>query len=145
MFDKLAMMGALAGAALIAAPPAPFQQVRSEARQIRSTAMGMEKLASQPNATWSQYDTQWNEIKPVEEALVMHLGRLELKEESLSAADQKVVDDVKPAIQDIAARTHQLRVLLDQPGVDLKSPKLNRCARDLARDAAHLAQMTAHT
>jgi len=146
MLGKLTIIAALAGSALIAAQdsPALFKQVRTDARQIHSTAMQMEKLAAQPNATWSQYDTQWNVIKPVEEALVLHLRTLEAKEKSLSPADRKIVDDAKPKIQDIAARTHQLRAFLDQPGVDVKSPKLNRYARDLATEAAYLAQMTPH-
>lgn len=127
----------LAAPALMAGP-AMFTEVKTDAQEIHTSAVRLEKLASQTDVKWIQYDKQWNEIKPAQEALVLHLSALEAKETSMSAADRKALDATKAAIQDISARTHELRVLLDQPGVDLKSPKFERYAKDLAVDASHL-------
>lgn len=135
-----------AGGTLIAAQmgaPGLFKEVKTDAQQIHSTAVQMEKLTSQPGTKWNQYDSQWNQIKPAQEALEIHLRALQAKENAMSPAARKAVDESKAEVQRIAERTHELRAMLDKPGVDLKSPKLHQYARDLAIESAQLTRLAA--
>jgi hypothetical protein len=123
------------------AVPALFKEVKTDVRQIHASAIQLEKLVSRPDSQWIQYDKQWNEIKPAQEALELHLRALQGQEKSMSPADRKAVEDSKTAVQEIAARTHQVRLFLDQPGVDLRSPELDHYVRDLATETVYVARM----
>src|SRR5579871_3841125 len=82
MLKSIPILAALAMPALFAAQTSTsvlLHQVHSDARQIHAQAMQIEKLAAQPASAWNQFDTQWNEIKPVEEALMLNLRSLEAR------------------------------------------------------------------
>lgn len=117
-----------------------FRDLRSEARQVRSAALYIDRLAGEPSTTWAQMDKQLNVIKPAQEAMVEHLNRLEAMNQSLTPAERRAVNDAKLKVDDISARTHELRAMLDQHNVDVKSPKF----KDTGLRMAHDARMVAH-
>lgn len=116
-----------------------LQELRGEARQIRSAALYVERLSSEPGTTWAQMDKQWNEIKPVQEAMTEHLDRLQAMEKSLTSAEQHALNGVRPNVEDIAARTHELRAMLDRNGVNIQSPEFKGLASHMAREASAVA------
>lgn len=139
---------AIAGAVMAAGPLMAqsssagtlLQQVKAEAQTIETHAAQMERLAERPNAQWAQFDQQWNEIKPAQEALQMKIDRLEKMRASLSDQQRKMLDDSKQAAQMISARTHELFRMIDQQGADLTSPTFRADARSLAKDAYTVAR-----
>jgi hypothetical protein len=116
-----------------------LHQMKAEAERIQSTAQQLEMLTRNANPRWLQYDLQWNEIKPAQEALNRQMWRLDSMRAELSPAEQTVVDQSKEEVQQIARETRRLRTLLDQPGVDLKSPQFQACGRHLVKSAEALA------
>ncbi len=102
-------------------------------------ASDIERLTKDPNATWQQYDQQWNDIKPAQEQLQNQIVRLDGMRSSLSDSQKQMLDKDKAAAQRIAWRTRQVLKFLDEPGADLKSPDLRSYARALARNADTVA------
>ena len=109
--------------------------ITADVEHIRASAMDLEKLTRNRDVKWLQYDRQWNEIKPAQEALDLKLQRLESMEAALTPPERKAVDASKVSIQKITSETHELRALLDQPQVDLKSPMFKRYAQSLVHQA----------
>ncbi|HEY4359795.1 MAG TPA: hypothetical protein VGN17_02445 [Bryobacteraceae bacterium] len=116
-----------------------FHQMKSEAGQIQSTAQQLETLTRNANPQWLQYDLQWNEIKPAQEALIRSMWSLDSMRAELSPAEQQAVDQAKQAVDRITTETRHLRTLLDQPGVNLKSPQFEASGRELVKHAEALA------
>ena len=71
--------------------------------------------------------------------MVDHLNRLEAMDKSLTPAERQAVKDTKTKIEEITARTRELRAILDQKGVDVKSPKFKVLGQQMARDASAVA------
>lgn len=117
-----------------------LMQIDSYAEAIQTHAAKLERLTHDPYATWEQYDRQWNEIKPAQEALQMRMGRLESMRASLSDSQRKMLDNDKIAANKIAWRTRQILKFMDVPGADLKSPELRSYARALVHNAGAVAQ-----
>jgi hypothetical protein len=115
-------------------------EMKVDAQRIQSHAMELEKLSKDPNAKWAQFDQQWNEIKPAQEALQTRVWRLESMRALLSDSQRKALDDSKQAAQEISARTSELLKLMDQPNPDLKSAKFRSYAQALAKDAETVAR-----
>jgi hypothetical protein len=82
--------------------------MKVDAQRIQSYAMEVENLSKDPNAKWVQFDQQWNELKPAQEALQMRVWRLESMRGLLSDSQRKALDDTKQAVQEISARTSEL-------------------------------------
>jgi hypothetical protein len=115
-----------------------LHQMKLEAAQIQSTAQQLETLTNNPHPQWLQYDLQWNEIKPAQEALNRRMWRLDSMRSELPPVEQQAVDQSKQAVQQITQETRRLRTLLDQPGVNLKSPEFQACGRQLVKSAGAL-------
>lgn len=116
-----------------------LNQVASDARAIEWHASEIERLTRDPNATWQQYDQQWNEIKPAQEQLQNRIARLDAMRNSLSDSQKQMLDKDKSAVQQIAWRTRQLLKFMDVQGADLKSPEFRSYARSLASNADKVA------
>ena len=110
-------------------------RMKADAAQIRTHALDLEKLAKDPNAQWAQFDRQWNEIKPAEEALVAQLRRLDAMRASLTDPQRTALDQSKQAIQTIALRTRELIHQIDQQGSNLESPRFRTEVQSLASSA----------
>jgi hypothetical protein len=153
----LAALVVLAGTAVAAPaacqPASPAQEartsagllrdIRMDARQVRAHAWQWAMLTKNQSAFWSNFDRQWNEIKPPVEDMSMKLVRLENMRASLPASDQKAIDASKPLIADIARETHGLRMELDRYYNDLSIPLTPASvsdARVLAQDAGRLVR-----
>jgi DNA repair exonuclease SbcCD ATPase subunit len=117
-----------------------LKDVRANAARVRTAAQDLEKLSRNNRAKWLDYDKRWNEIKPSAEELSMELVRLDSMRASLPASEQQTVDKLKPLVERIEGRTHELRMLLDRPGVNLKSPKFESYGQSLVRDARSLSK-----
>ena len=143
---NLAMASAaFAAVPLMAAQPAAtadrlLHEMKSDAQVIQTHATALEGLSKDPATKWLQFDQQWNEIKPAQEALVRKLERLESMTASLSDQQRKSLEQSKQAAQQISARTRQLYLLIDQPGANLKSAGFRADAQSLAKNAAAVAQ-----
>ena len=120
-----------------------IRDLKADAIQVRSAAMLLDTLTKNPSATWLDYDRQWNEIKPSVEDMQMKLVRLEGMQSAISAAERQEIDQSKVLIEEIQGRTHQLRTLLDEPGVRTTDPKFKAYARSLSREASQLERTTA--
>jgi hypothetical protein len=119
-----------------------FHQMKAEAQQVQSAAQQFEMLTKNTSPQWLQYDEKWNEIKPAQEALNRRMWRIDSMRTELSPAQQMAVDRSKQAVQQITRETRRMRTLLDQPGVDLKSPQFQACGRELVKSAEALAAAT---
>lgn len=118
-----------------------LRAVRSDAVQVHTAAVQLDKLTRNTGATWVEYDRQWNEIKPAEEDLRIKLVRLEKIRTTIPLAEQKQVDQAKTEIQRIAGRTRALRVLLDQPGIQTSNAKFPACAVSLRNESGQLEKV----
>ena len=120
-----------------------LKSVAMDARQIQSAASGLERLTKNSDATWKQYDRQWNEIQPVVETMHMKIARLEAIGTSLSPNEKQALEQAKADYQKIAWRSRDLGKLVDMVPPDLSSQKFKIDSRDLAKeasDAAHVAK-----
>lgn len=117
-----------------------LRDVKAEAQTIEMHASQLERLAKDPNTKWTAFDEQWNEIKPAQEALEMHIWRLEAMNSSLSDQQRKALDDSKQAAQQISVRTRQLFKMIDQQGANLNSSGFRADARSLASDAQSMVR-----
>lgn len=120
-----------------------LRDVRADAMQVRSAAAQLDHLTRSPGAQWVEYDRQWNEIKPPVEDMQMKLARLETMHAAISPAERQELAQSKLLIQEIQSRTHELRALLDKPGVQTKDAHFDRYARYLRSEAAKLEKITA--
>ncbi len=116
-----------------------LNDLKGEARQVRSGALYMERISGQSATTWDQMDKQWNIVKPQQEAMVNQVSLLESMTKSLTPAQQQALNTVKPKVDEISAQTRQLRAMLDQRGVDVHSPKFKAVASRMAADASAVA------
>ena len=71
------------------------------------------------------------------------LARLETMQAAISPAEGKELDQSKVLIGEIQSRTHQLRTLLDQPGVQTNDTKFKAYARSLRSEASKLERSVA--
>lgn len=117
-----------------------LKSVAADARQIQSSASGLEKLAANSSATWKQYDRQWNEIQPVVETMHMKIARLEAMESSLTPSEKQALAQAKSDYQKIAWRSRDLGKLVDMVPPDLSSPKFKADGRDLAKEAGDVVR-----
>ncbi len=115
-------------------------QMKADAQTIETHATQLEKLAKDPNAQWAQFDQQWNEIKPAQEALQMKIKRLESMRSSLSDQQRKALDESKQAAEMVSARTRELYRMIEQPGNDLTSARFRVDAQSLLKNADTLAR-----
>jgi hypothetical protein len=86
----------------------------------------------------SRLEEQWNEIKPAQEDMQMKMWRLERIQANISPAERQKFDQAKPMIREIQLGTHDLRTLLDQPGVQTSNVKFKTYARGLRNNASKL-------
>jgi len=115
-----------------------LRDIRSDAAQIQSAAAELDRLATTSGATWVQYDRQWNVMKPAEEDMQLRLARLEKMDANLSPAQRDELNQSRTLIQQIHARTHALRALLDQNGVQMNDSHFHLYAVSLKRDSSKL-------
>ena len=106
--------------------------------QVRSAATRLDSLTTNPGAKWLDYDRQWNEIKPSVEDMQMKLARLEAMRAEISPSEQAELDLSQRLINEIQSRTHELRMLLDQPRVQTSDPRFKAYARSLRNEAQKL-------
>ena len=137
----LGMACLTAGFSLAKTAPAhdPWSELRGEARQVRSTALYMERISGESATTWEQMDKQWNIIKPAQEAMASQVSRLESMTKSLTPAEQQALTTAKPKVEDITAQTHELRTMLDRRGMKVQDPKFKSAASRIAGDASAVA------
>lgn len=133
------LTGTLAFANTAATVQDQFRDLRTEARQVRSAALYVERLNHNTSTTWGEMDRQWNEIKPVQEAMTEHLNLLEAMEKSMTPAERQALETAKPKIQQISAKTHEFRAMLDQNNIVLTSPRFKLLAQKMAGDASAVA------
>lgn len=117
-------------------------EVKTDAQIIEAHAARLERLTKDSDAKWAEFDEQWNEIKPAQEALQMKMRRLESMRASLSDQQRKALDDSKSAVQTISARTEDLVRLIEKSGADLKSPNFRSDAQSLAMNAETVARLS---
>lgn len=117
-----------------------LKSIAAEARQIQNHAAQFRKLTAESNATWQQYDREWNEIQPAVETLGMKIARLEQANSSLTSAQKQALEQSKAASQKIAWESRQLGKLVDQVPPDLSSPKLKMESGSLMREAQDVAR-----
>ena len=117
-----------------------LREIKADAAQVRSAAMRLNALTRASNVKWLEYDKQWNEIKPAVEDMDMKLTRLERMQSALAPAERDDMNKCRPLIQEIRSDTHELRTLLDQPGVQLTDKNFHAEARGLLREAVELEQ-----
>jgi hypothetical protein len=122
-----------------------LKEIKANADQIRSSALTLEKLAMEANAQWSDYDRQWNIIKPAQERIDLTMQRLEGMQASLSPTERQAVAQTKKDIDEIADATHDLWMRIGQQRVDLKAPALKADARRLDKAARELIKEVAST
>jgi len=115
-----------------------FRDIRADAVKVRSAAARLDTLSANPASKWLDYDRQWNEIKPSAEDMQMKLARLEKMQAAISPAEQAELDQSKSLIVEIQSRTHQLRMLLDKPGVQTSDPRFKTYSRSLKNEAQKL-------
>jgi hypothetical protein len=118
-----------------------LKSVAADARQIRTAAVGLEKLTKDSAATWTEYDRQWNEIQPVVEAMRGKIARLEAIEASLPANEKQALDQSKTDFQKLAWHSRELGILVDKVPADLSTPKFKTASRDLVKEAGDMAQV----
>lgn len=102
------------------------------------TALNLEKLAMQADARWSDYDRQWNMIKPAQQRIDLAMERLEGTQASLSPAERQAVAQTKRDVDEIANTTQDLWIRIGQQTVDLKAPALRADARRLDKATREL-------
>lgn len=122
-----------------------LREIRVDAEQVRSAAARLDGLTKSSSVSWIDYDRQWNEIKPAQEDMEIKLGRLERIQAALSPEERKQLDQSKPMIGQIQLRTHELRVLLDKPGVQTGDSEFKTYAISLRRAASQLGRTTSAT
>ena len=115
-----------------------FRDIRADAVKIRTAAARLDTLSASPASKWLDYDRQWNEIMPSAEDMQMKLARLETLQAAISPAEHTELDQSKRLIEEIQSRTHQLRVLLDKPGVQTSDPRFKTYSRSLRNEAQKL-------
>jgi len=115
-----------------------FRDIRADAIQVRSAATRLDSLTKNSGAKWLDYDRQWNEVKPAVEDMQMKLARLEAMQAAISPAERKQLDQSKLTIEEIQSRTHQLRTLLDKPGVQTNDARFQSYAHYLRNEAGEL-------
>jgi len=120
-----------------------LKEIKVNADQIRSSALTLEKLAIETNAGWSDYDRQWNMIKPAQERIDLTMQRLERMQASLSPTERQAVAQTKKDLDAIADATHDLWMRIGQQRVDLKAPALKADARRLDKGAGELIKEVA--
>lgn len=120
-----------------------LRDVRADAMQVRSAAAQLDQLTRSAGAQWVEYDRQWNIIKPPVEDMQMKIARLETMHATISPAERQELDQSKQLIQEIQSRTHELRALLDKPGVQTNDTHFDQYARYLRSEAAKLEKITA--
>jgi hypothetical protein len=120
-----------------------FRDIRDDAVQVRSAATRLDALTKSSNATWLDYDRQWNEIKPSVEDMQMKWAQLETMQAAISPAERNELEQSKLMIEQIQGRTHQLRILLDEPGVQTNDAKFQVYARGLRNEAGQLQRTAA--
>ncbi len=113
--------------------------VAADARQIQNAATELEKLTKDSNATWQQFDRQWNELQPAVETMHMKIARLEAMESSLSASEKQALNQSKADYQKIAWQSRELGNMVDKVPVDLSTPKLKIESRELVKEAGEVA------
>ena len=150
------LVGAIlvAGATLIAAPAAThsgrsempsgeaarlLRGIGWDASVVRMHAQRWERLANTSSAAWHSYDRQWNEIRPVVEAMNAKLRELEAMRSKLPAAQQQAIASISPLVQKVQVSTHRLRMRLDRDNEVLFSPASRRQSTTLARAARQIA------
>lgn len=149
--NVLSVIGIVSGALLAQAGTAPSQagtdsrhaerlmkEIKVNSEQIRSAAIKIEGLAKQPDAKWSDYDQQWNIIKPAQEKIALAEQRLERMQGSLSAQEQQALNQTKSDVNEITRATHDLWMKIGQPKPDLKTRPLNADARGLDKASRDL-------
>lgn len=114
-----------------------LREIKVDATQVQSAAEHLEGLTRSGGATWIECDRQWNVMKPHQEDMQMKLWRLESMK-GLSPAEQKELDQSKPIIAQIQARMHELRVLLDKPGVQTGNRMFKTYATSLRSEGGKL-------
>ena len=119
-----------------------LRDIKTDAMQVQSAASELEHLAKNSGATWPEYDRQWNEIKPAQEDMDIKLWRLESMQAKLSPAERQELERSKPMIEHIQSRTHELRALLDKPGVTTTDAKFKVYATSLRNEASNLEHAT---
>jgi len=122
-----------------------LKEIKVNADQIRSSALTLEKLAMEANAQWSDYDRQWNMIKPAQERIDLTMQRLESMQPSLSPTERQAVAQTEKDLGAIADATHDLWMRIGQQRVDLKAPALKADARRLDEAARELIKEVAST
>jgi len=115
-----------------------FRDIRVDAVKVRSAAARLDTLTVNPGSKWLDYDRQWNEIMPSVEDMQMKLAHLERMQAAISPAEHAELDQSKRLIEEIQSRTHQLRVLLDKPGVQTSDPRFKTYSRSLRNEAQKL-------
>jgi hypothetical protein len=115
-----------------------LKEIKANSDHIRSSALKLEQLSMESNAQWSDYDRQWNMIKPAQERVARAMERLEGMQASLSPAEREAVDQTKRDVNQITTATHDLWIRLGQQTVDLKAPALRADARRLDKAAREL-------
>ena len=115
-----------------------FRDIRTDAVKVRTAAARLDTLSASPASKWLDYDRQWNEIMPSVEDMQMKLDRLETLQAAISPAEHAELDQSKSLIAEIQSRTHQLRVLLDEPGVQTSDPRFKTYSRSLRNEVQKL-------
>ncbi len=115
-----------------------FRDIQTDAAQVRSASMHLASIVGTSGATWLEYDRQWNEIKPSVERMQINLARLDAMQGSLTQTEKTDLDQSKALIEQIQGRTHQLRVLLDKPGVQTTDKEFKVFARGLENESTKL-------
>jgi hypothetical protein len=115
-----------------------FRDIRADAVKVQTAAARLDTLSASPASKWLDYDRQWNEIMPSVEDMQMKLARLEKMQAAISPAEQAELDQSKSLIVEIQSRTHQLRMLLDKPGVQTSDPRFKTYSRSLKNEAQKL-------
>lgn len=115
-----------------------FRDIRADAVKVRTAAARLDTLSASPASKWLDYDRQWNEIMPSVEDMQMKLARLETLLAAISPAEHAALDQSKSLIVEIQSRTHQLRLLLDRPGVQTSDPRFKTYSRSLRNEAQKL-------
>ena len=122
-----------------------LKEIKVNADQIRSSALTLEKLAMEANAKWSDYDRQWNIIKPAQERIDLTMQHLEGMQASLSPTERQTVAETKKDINKIADATHDLWMRIGQQRVDLKAQALKSDVRRLDKAAREIIKEVAST
>ena len=78
------------------------------------------KLSSEPGARWTDFDREWNAIKPTQEEIDRAAQRLEQMKSSLPAPEEQQFAMMKPRIAAIDSATHDLWLRIGQSKSDMK-------------------------